>query len=109
MLFSSCMEEWQPSCDHEVTSIRRNRKYERHMDLKNIHNQEVESYVLFGGDFYHLSLTRRCISSDTENCSEEVGGWGGGARFYRRLAQKAGSPNIKRLLFIIETQIAQVK
>ena len=70
------MEEWQPSCDHEVTSIRRNRKYQRHMELKNIHNQEVESYVLFGGDFYHLSLTRRCISSDTENCSEEVGGSG---------------------------------
>ena len=60
------------------------------INLKTSHNLKIESYVLFGGNFWDLKPRRQHLEWPWENCSKKVGA---GVRLY--LQQGAGSLNTK--------------
>ena len=62
------------------------------VDLKNSHNVQVESYVLFWGEFLELQETAPQVTP-----RELLQGDGVGVRLYRSLQQRAGSLNIKTI------------
>ena len=49
------------------------------------HNLNVESDVLFGGNFYNFKVGKQCLKSSWDNCSEEVRGR---TRLYTNFATK---------------------
>ena len=60
------------------------------VELKNSHNVQVESYILFWGEFLELQETAPQVTP-----RELLQGDGVGVRLYRSLQQRAGSLNIK--------------
>ena len=67
------------------------------LNLKNILNLKGESYVLFGRNFFRTSS----LGSMSSNPERTTPRWRGEEPSYiELLPQRAGSPNIKRLLLI---------
>ena len=76
------------------------------VDLKDIHNLKVVSYVLPRGNFRDLSpggsISRKPERTTPRKWEEEPG-------YTEVLQQRAGSQNIKNWLLIEENKISQVK
>ena len=80
--------------------------YLRNCRLKNMYNLKVEFYVLFGGLSEDFKPRETASQMALRDCPEEVREEPG---YIGVLQQTPSSWNIKRLLFIKESRISQVK
>ena len=75
------------------------------VNLKCSHNLEVESYVLFGGNFYDFRSKWQHLKYPERNVLRRQRG----VKLYRHLQKGASSLNIKRWLLVKENKISQGK